>query len=117
MLALVSENLKELSKPYDQAPVLTELNEAKTGDHIAVTLSFAGMDLADDLSADVSYDLKTIRPDGAIYGGGDHKNLVALKRRVPQRFFIFDNSPMLVMIMFEPQDPRGTYRAEAERKG
>ncbi len=114
MLALISEeNLKELDKPYDQAPVLTELHEAKTGDHIAVTISFAGVGLADDLSADVSYDLKTIRPDGAIYDGGEHKNLVALKRKEPQRFSIFDNRPVMVLIRFEPQDPRGTYRVEA----
>ena len=113
-LALVSEeNLKELDKPYDQVPVLTELHEAKTGDHIAVTFSFAGMALADDLSADVSYDLKTIRPDGALYDSGEHKDLVALRHKVPQRFSVFDNRPMIVIIRFEPQDQRGTYRVEA----
>jgi len=114
MLTLVTEeNLKELDKPYDQGPVLNELHEAKTGDHVAVTIIFAGMGLGDDLSADVTYDLKTIRPDGTIYDGAEHKDLVALKSKIPQRFAVFDNRPMLLMIRFEPQDPRGTYRIEA----
>jgi hypothetical protein len=114
ILSLISEeNLKELDKPYHLAPVLTQLREAKVGDHVVVILSFAGMNLADDLSANVSYDLKTFRPDGAIYSGSDHKDIVALKRKVPQRFAVFDNRPMLIMLRFEPQDPRGTYRVEA----
>lgn len=114
MLALISEaNLKELDKPYDQAPILTELDEVKTGDHVVEKISFSGVGLADDLSADVSYDIKTIRPDGTIYDGAAHKGVVALKRKVPQRFSIFDDQPMILMIRFEPQDPRGTYRVEA----
>ena len=111
-LSLISEdNLKELAKPFDQAPVLTQLSQAKIGDRIAVDISFAGMALADDLSGDVVYDIKTIRPDGMLYGEA-HKDLVALKRKVPQRFFIFDNRPDLLIIRFEKQDPRGTYRIE-----
>jgi hypothetical protein len=114
ILALISEeNLKELDKPYDQGPVLKELSDAKVGDHVAVVFTFAGMALAEDLSGDVRYDLKIIRPDGAIYDGSEHKDVPALKGKVPMRFSIFDNRPMIVVIRFEPQDPRGTYRVEA----
>lgn len=115
-LALISEeNLKELDKPYDQGPVLTELREAKTGDHIAVVFAFGGMALADDLTADVTYDLKVVRPDGALYDK-EHKDLPALKRKVPQRFVVFDNRPAIVLLRFEPKDARGTYRVEAVMK-
>ncbi|MDR3527677.1 MAG: hypothetical protein P4L57_10380 [Rhizomicrobium sp.] len=111
-LNLISEeNLKELDKPFDQVPILTELHQVKPGDHVAVNISFAGIALADDLSTDVVYDIQTFKPDGTLYEA-EHKDLVALKRKVPQRFVVFDNRPEILLIRFEPQDPRGTYRIE-----
>lgn len=116
LLALISEdNLKELDKPSYEVPVLTELGKAKPGDHIAATISFSGMALREDLSAEVTYDIHTLRPDGALYDG-EHTDLVALKRKVAQRFSIYDNRTMLIMLRFEPKDPRGTYRVQVTLK-
>lgn len=113
MLALISEdNLKEFDKPSDQGMYLTQLDEVKPGDHVAIKITFAGMDLADDLSADVTYDLKVVAPDGTLYSGSDQKDLEALKRKLPLRFSIFDNQAF-IMIRFEPKDVRGTYKVFA----
>ena len=66
ILTLISEdNLKEFEKPSDQGVDLNELDKATRGDHIAIKLAFTGMDLADDLSADVTYDLRTVPPGGS----------------------------------------------------
>ena len=113
MLALISEeNLKEFEKPSDQAVILTQLHKARPGDHVVVKLTFAGMELADDLTADVTYDLKIVAPDGSLYDNAEHKDLEALKRKIPLRFSIFDNRAM-IMIRFEPKDARGTYKVFA----
>jgi len=117
LLVLISEdNLKELDKPSDETPVMHELHFVKPGANLAVILGFSGMSLADDLSADVSYDLKIVRPDGALYGDGEHKNLTALKAKVAQRFMVYDNRSMFLMIRFEATDPRGLYQVEAVLK-
>lgn len=116
LLALVSEaNLAELEKPFDQGPILKELPTAKAGDHVAIVLCFSGLGLAEDLTGNVTFDLHTLKPDGTLYGG-EHKDLEALKRKVPMRYSIYDNHPMLVMLRFEPQDPKGEYRVEVTLK-
>jgi hypothetical protein len=109
LLVLVSEdNLKEFDKPSDQGVMLNELDKAKPGDHIAVKIGFAGMAIADDLKADVTYDLKIVGPNGKIYDGVERANLEALKQKTPLRFAIFDNRGVMI-VRFEPNDARGTY--------
>jgi hypothetical protein len=117
LLALINANdLKELDKPSDETPAFHEMHFVKPGANVAVTLAFTGMSLADDLSADVSYDIKIVRPDGALYADGEHKDLTALKSKVAQRFRLYDNRSGLLTISFEPTDPRGLYQVEAVLK-
>ena len=108
VLVLISEdNLKEFEKPTDQAVKLYELDKARPGDHIAVKIAFAGMELTDDLRADVTYDVKIVRPDGKVFEGSE-QTLKALKERTPLRFAIFDSREAPIA-GFRPNDPRGTY--------
>lgn len=116
LIALISEaNLKEFDKPSDQGPELKLLDKAKVGDKIAIKLCFAQMTLADDLTADVTYDLTVLKPDGTPYGDIDTKNLEALKQKVPSSDSIFDNRAV-VMLRFEDKDPRGPYAVIAVLK-
>ena len=112
MLTLVSEDtLNEFEKTYGQGGTLTELSNARAGDHIVVKLTFAGMDLSDDLAANVTYDFKIIAPNGSLYGGVDQKGLTALNNKVATRFLIFDNNPTPIFA-FDPRSPRGAYTIE-----
>jgi hypothetical protein len=112
-LMLVSEaSLKELDKPADQGPVLSIRDTAKTGDKIAAVVIFMGMELAEDLAADVTYDITVTGPDGKTYTGTSYKDLQLLKDKVPVRFNVFDSRPALLMVRFEPQDQRGKYRVD-----
>ncbi len=112
MLTLVSEDtLNEFEKTYGQGGTLTELSSARAGDHIVVKLTFAGMDLSDDLAANVTYDFKIITPNGSLYGGVDQKGLTALNNKVATRFLIFDNNPTPIFV-FDPRSPRGAYTIE-----
>jgi len=113
MLTLVSEeNLKEFEKPSDEGVSLTALSSARPGDHIAVKLTFAGMDLSNDLGANVTYDFKIIAPDGSLYGGVSRTGLTALIGRVPTRFFVFDNNPTPIAV-FAPHSSPGKYTFNA----
>jgi hypothetical protein len=113
MLVLIPEdNLKQFDKPSDQGVFLTQMSKAKPGDHIAIKLVFAGMELGSDLSADVSYDVKITAPDGTLYTT-EQLGLEALKKKVPLRFSMFDNG-VLPIVRFEPKDARGAYTVSAE---
>ena len=86
-----------------------EVSKAKRGDVLAIKIVFAGMDLTEDLNADVTYDLKILRPDGKIYDRTDLKNMEVLKTKLPTRFRVFDNRSFL-KLRFEPQDKLGKYK-------
>jgi hypothetical protein len=49
------------------------------------------MELAADLTADVSYDMKVLAPDGEVYDNADLKELEARRGKTPNRFTVFDN--------------------------
>jgi hypothetical protein len=49
------------------------------------------MELAADLTADVSYDMKVLAPDGEVYDNADLKELEARKGKTPTV------SPFLIM--------------------
>jgi len=113
MLLLLSEDsLKAFGAPSDQGVLVTPLSHARPGDHIAVKLAFAGMDLSDDLSASVSYDFKVIGPNGSLYGGVNKTGLTALNSRVPTRFRVFDNDATPIVV-FDAQAPLGKYTFSA----
>ena len=63
-------------------------------------------------AANLTYDLKIVRPDGGLYDATDLTEMEALKGKVPMRFSIFDNRSF-IKVRFEPHDPSGTYRIVA----
>jgi len=108
MLTLISEaELKEFDKPSDQSVDVHELDRARHGDHVAIKLTFTGVALTSDGSADVTYDFQIVPPGGS--GELDDKGLAVLKGKVPDRWGIFDNrrAPLL---QFDPDYPPGTYK-------
>ena len=104
-----NKNLEEHTKPSTDVIKVKEISEIKAGDDLAIKIAFTGMQLTDDLKADVTFDLQIISPNGKIIEGADFKNLEALKTRVPSRFRIFDNKNF-IMIGFDSMDELGTYK-------
>jgi len=80
-----------------------------------VTLLFSGMQLAQDLSANVTYDIKVIDPDGAVDSRSVQTDAVALKEKVPSRFNVLESRSTL-SIHFEPDDKAGPYRIDVMLK-
>jgi uncharacterized protein (UPF0297 family) len=113
LLLMEEQRLAEFSKPTDAPLRLDPKKTAKRGDNIAIKIVFAGIELSEDLQADVEYDLKILDPDGKIYDETDLSGLKALSRKVPTRFRIFDNQDV-VMIRFDPKDKAGTYKVIAK---
>jgi hypothetical protein len=109
--------LKLPEKPDLQSPAIAGLDAtkgpqtARRGETIGVTLLFSGMALADDLSADVSYDIKVTEPDGTIDPSSSQTGVAALKEKVPARFNVLD-SRSTFSIHFEPGDKVGPYRID-----
>lgn len=114
MLLITDEKqLEEFKKPSSQGMHFNEMKTAKRGDIAAVKIVFAGMELSNDLQANVDFDLKVLAPDGSVYDKVDLKKLEALKKKVPVRFRVYDNSAFL-KIRFEPKDMAGKYTIIAE---
>ncbi len=114
MMVLTDEKaLSEYAKPSNEGLHFKEMTTAKHGDSVVIKIVFAGMELTNDLRADVTFDLKTLGPDGKIYDNTDLRNVEALKMKVPMRFRIFDNSTV-EGIRFDPQDKLGKYKIIAE---
>lgn len=103
------KNLKEFDKPSNQGMRVKEVSKAKRGDTVTVKIVFAGMELTEDLMADVTFDMKVLNPDGTVYKGSDSQNLVALRTKTPLRFSVFDNQSF-IKIRFEPNDKFGKYK-------
>ena len=111
MLIVSDEKSLQMTSSSEGMQFQTVAN-AKRGDMLAIKVVFAGMQLTDDLMADVTYDLKMVTPDGGLYDATDLTGMEALKGKVPMRFSIFDNRSF-IKVRFEPQDPSGTYRIVA----
>ena len=108
-LIVVSEaDAAEFDRLAEPGPDITRVETAKIGDVVAFKLIFSQMTLRPDQSADVSFDIEITQPDGALYGGGGHKNVTALSQPVLDRGRIF-NSGATLFIGFEPEDPLGVY--------
>jgi hypothetical protein len=90
----------------------TDPRTAKRGDTIGVTLLFSGMQLTQDLSADVSYDIKVTGPDGSVDSSSVQTDAVALREKVPTRFNVLESRSTL-SIHFESNDKTGPYRIDA----
>lgn len=95
-----------------EATMLTDITpQAHRGDTVGVTLLFSGMGLKEDLSADVSYDIKVTGPDGAVDPRSAQDGVTALKDKVGGRFALVDSRSTL-SIHFEPDDKPGPYRID-----
>lgn len=93
------------------AEVANSPQTARRGETIGVTVLFSGMQLTNDLSADVSYDIKVTGPDGTVDPRSTQNSVTALKERVPTRFNVLDSRSTL-SIHFEPNDKAGSYRID-----
>jgi len=98
----------ELEKPSNEVPHNREVGTAKIGDVVALELIFTGMDLRENGTAEVTFDIAVTQPDGTLYGGSAHENITALKQEIFERERIFTSDATLV-IGFEPEDPLGVY--------
>ncbi len=85
--------------------------QARRGDTVGVTVLFSGMGLKEDLSADVSYDIKVTGPDGSVDPRSAQQGVTALKDKVGGRFNLVDSRSTL-SIHFEADDKPGPYRVE-----
>jgi hypothetical protein len=110
LLSVIDEkDLKEFEKPFYKMVKINELSKTKRGDAVAIKIAFLGMELTDDLRADVTFDLKVLDPDDKVYNKTDLKNLEARKIKTPTRFRVFYNRAF-VKILFEEKDKLGKYK-------
>lgn len=117
MLAITGEEaLSQFEKPTDQGIELKDLAKVKPDQKFLINVMFMGMALADDLNADVTFDLKITAPDGTLFfKDANMKDIEALKRKVPMRYKIFDNKNY-VKIAFGANDKPGKYSIAATVK-
>jgi hypothetical protein len=113
LLLMDEQGLAEFDKPTDELLRLDSKKTARRGDTVAIKIVFTGIELTEDLKADVEYDLKVLDPDGKLYEGSNLTGAKALSGKIPTRFRIFDNRDV-VAIRFEPKDKPGTYKVIAK---
>lgn len=82
----------------------------KKGEVTELAVFFIGMDLKDDLTADVTYDIKIIKPDGSI--ASQDTNLVALKAKIPTPFTVYRPNEA-IKYAYGENDASGTYKVKA----
>ncbi len=114
MLVVTSvEDAKAFDTPGSEAKTLNDKPSAKRGEQVALNTIFSGMALSDTLSADVTYDMQVLDPEGKVYDKFAEKNLDALKGRVPGRFRVFHGN-LYPVLKFSPTDKLGKYTVKAE---
>lgn len=115
MLLMVPEaDLAEFKKPSEQGLHLTRIDKVKIGERFAAKIVFMGFAL-DKSRADVTYDIRGVRPDGVLMGGKDPmdlKGLNAFQGQAQNAENVFDSNATIV-IEFDAGDPPGVYRFEA----
>ena len=116
MLAVIAENVTaNLTKYTNEEIKANSLDKVKRGDKIAINVLFSGMQLDNELNADVSYDLKVVAPDGSIYDQLAFGNMKIMKEKTARRFGTFYNHDVVV-IKFEGKDKDGVYKINATTK-
>jgi len=82
---------QEFAKPFREQMHFEQVSKAMRSDMVTTKIVFSGMELATDLTSDVTYDMKILAPDGEVYDNADLKELEARKGKTPHRFTVFDN--------------------------
>lgn len=111
------------SLPALEAPVCKSVSSIpfpKENKEIKVFLLMDGFELSKDLDADVTYDVEITDPNGELMGKCD--NLLGLKRKLPNRFFL-QKADQPVGFKFSMEDkegdkgiPSGVYTVKATVK-
>jgi hypothetical protein len=104
---------KELARASGDIVHFKEMSYAKKGDKRTIVIVFAGMQLAPDYKADVTYDVQLVDPAGKVYS--NIKDLEGIKEKVPTRFRIFNNQAAIFM-SFDKKDKPGPYVARVTLK-
>jgi hypothetical protein len=114
MIAIIrATDLSEFDKPPDQPPIVNIQSSARVGDVVAVKLMFMGAERDANGRIDLTYDIRILAPDGAVYSGADHKGLPAAQGPIPTDAGVLDNRVAVVAIRFEAKDLPGPYKVEA----
>ncbi|MCP4393065.1 MAG: hypothetical protein GY804_02180 [Alphaproteobacteria bacterium] len=111
-LAVISPSY---SKDWEGLPAtsgvkIEEKKELNKGETAEITIFFGGMELAEDLSADITYDIKITKPDGSI--ASEDKALNALKVKVPTSFSVF-RPTVKIEYRYDETDIPGVYKIDA----
>jgi hypothetical protein len=111
-LAAISPDYgEEWNKKSDTTSVqINGKHSLKKGDVTELAVFFIGMDLKDDLTANVTYDIKIIKPDGSI--ASEDTNLTALNAKIPTPFAVYRPNEA-IKYAYGNNDVAGTYTVQA----
>ncbi|HBH25837.1 MAG TPA: hypothetical protein DDX54_00310 [Rhodospirillaceae bacterium] len=112
LLAIVDarEIAKAVEAPSYAGLGIRPLKTARRGDVVTAHLITSGMGLDDRFSADVTYSVRLLYPDGRVYG--EFKDIEATRGGPIVRRFDAWSARGHLDIEFVPDDPLGTYTAE-----
>lgn len=111
LLILDDKAMKEFEKPSTQGLHLTAMKTAKRGENVNLVIGFMGIELNNNLEADVTFDFKMIGPDGKQVGD-DSKDIPAIKDKIDNPLMVF-HSLSEVRFIFDETDKNGVYKVAA----
>lgn len=113
-LADYTEATQRMALPASEAFAVPEITTVRPGDKVAILLFFSGMQLKDDLTSDVEYDITLISPSGAPLGKGTLTRHLR-PAKLPSRYVLHhpDSFPNL---FFREAFDAGTYTVKVEAR-
>ena len=93
-----------------ETPRLTTTNTARRNVPLHTVLEFNNPGLNPDGTADITADIKTLKPDGSVYG--EEKNVVCWKGKYAAPAANLQLAQAHMALRIEPQDPAGVYTVE-----
>lgn len=111
LLILDDRAMKEFEKPSTQGLHLTAMKTAKRGENVNLVIGFMGIELDNDLQANVTFDFKLIGPDGKQIGD-ESKDIPALTMKIDNPLMVF-HSLSEVRFIFDETDKNGVYKVVA----
>ena len=100
---------EDWAKP--ETPHLTTTNKARRNIPLHTVIEFNDPGLKPDGSADITVDMKTLKPDGSVYA--EEKNVVCWKGKYDAPAQNLQLAQGHIALRIEPQDPAGVYTIEA----